>query len=100
LWVSAEGGPLSEPMLGHLVKQRTRAAFGRAVNPNLFRDAAATSLALEDPARVRMAAQVLGHGSFATTERHYNLARGEEAAGRWHQALDGLRRAGRPKGSG
>jgi hypothetical protein len=49
---------------------------------------------------VRVAAQVLGHGSFATTERHYNLARGEEAAGRWHQALDGLRRAGRPKGSG
>ncbi len=95
MWVSAEGGPLSEPQLCHLVEARTRAAFGRAVNPHLFRDAAATSLALEDPARVRVAAQVLGHGSFGTTERHYNLARGEEAAGRWHQALDRLRRRGR-----
>ncbi len=95
LWVSAEGGPLSEAMLGHLVEAHTRAAFGRAVNPHLFRDAAATSLALEDPARVRVVARVLGHGSFATTERHYNLARGEAAAGRWHAALDRLRRRGR-----
>ncbi len=100
LWVSAEGGPLSEAMLGHLVEARTRAAFGRAVNPHLFRDCAATSLALEDPARVRAAAQVLGHGSFATTERHYNLARGEAAATRWHETLDGLRQGnGKRKGS-
>ncbi len=93
LWLSAEGGPLSEVMLGHLVKERTRAAFGRPVNPHLFRDAAATSLAIEDPAHVRIAAQVLGHGAFATTERHYNLARGQEAAKSWHEMLDGLRGA-------
>jgi hypothetical protein len=42
---------------------------------------------------------VLGHGTFATTERHYNLARGQEAAENWHATLDGLRRAGRRKGS-
>jgi site-specific recombinase XerD len=78
--------------LGHLVKARTRAAFGRAVNPHLFRDAAATSVAIEDPAHVRIAAQVLGHGAFATTERHYNLARGQEAADSWHQILGRLRR--------
>jgi site-specific recombinase XerD len=99
LWLSAEGGPLSEPQLQHLVKARTRVAFGRAVNPHLFRDCAATSVAIEDPARVRIAAQVLGHGAFSTTERHYNLARGQEAAERWHATLDGLRRAGRRKGS-
>jgi site-specific recombinase XerD len=80
-------------MLGHLVEARTRAAFGRAVNPHLFRDCAATSLAIEDPAHVRIAAQVLGHGAFATTERHYNLARGQEAAKSWHEMLDGLRGA-------
>jgi integrase/recombinase XerD len=92
LWLSAEGGPLSEVMLGYLVKERTRAAFGRAINPHLFRDAAATSLAIEDPARVRIAAQVLGHTAFATTERHYNLARSQDAASAWHQILGGLRR--------
>jgi integrase len=95
LWLSAEGGPLSEVMLGFLVKARTRAAFGRPVNPHLFRDAAATSVAIEDPARVRIAAQVLGHGTFSTTERHYNLARGQEAAESWHATLDGLRLAGK-----
>ena len=74
------------------VARHTRAAFGRAVNPHLFRDWAATSLAIEDPAHVRIAAQVLGHGAFSTTERHYNLARGQEAATTWHQILEGLRR--------
>ena len=91
LWLSLEGGPLSEGTLGYQVRQRTRAAFGRAVNPHLFRDCAATSLALEDPAHVRIAAQVLGHGSFRTTERHYNLAQGQRATTAWHETLDGLR---------
>ena len=97
LWLSAEGGPLSEPQLQHLVKARIRAAFGRPVNPHLFRDAAATSVAIEHPARVRIAAQVLGHGAFGTTERHYDLARGQEAAESWHQILGRLRRTKRPK---
>lgn len=92
LWLSAEGGPLSTPMLGCLVKARTQAAFGRSINLHLFRDAAATSVALEDPASVRIAAQVLGHGSFATTERHYNLAQGQKAAESWHRVLDRRRR--------
>lgn len=95
LWLSAEGGPLSTPMLGCLVKARTQAAFGRSINLHLFRDAAATSVALEDPASVRIAAQVLGHGSFATTERHYNLAQGQKAAESWHQVLDRGRRQGK-----
>jgi site-specific recombinase XerD len=98
LWLSLEGGPLSAGTLCHQVRQRTRAAFGRAVNPHLFRDCAATSLALEDPAHVRIAAQVLGHAAFATTEKHYNLAQGQQAATAWHETLDGLRRAGKGKG--
>jgi hypothetical protein len=88
--------------LGFWVKKHTRAAFGPVVNPHLFRDAAATSIPIENPARVRIAAQVLGHGSLATTERHYNLAQGQEAAESWHEILDRLcrwenvRRALRP----
>ena len=90
---------MSAGTLAFHVTELTRAAFGRAVNPHLFRDCAATSLALEDPAHVRIAAQVLGHGAFSTTERHYNLARGQEAADSWHATLDGLRRTGKPKGN-
>jgi integrase/recombinase XerD len=93
LWLSAHGSPLSEVALYFRLMEHTQAAFGRVVNPHLFRDAAATSIALEDPARVRIAAQVLGHAAFATTERHYNLARSQDAASAWHQVLDGLRQA-------
>ena len=59
----------------------------RAVNPHLFRDAAATTIALDRPEQVRLAAPLLGHRSFATTERHYNLARTAEAATAWHDLL-------------
>jgi integrase/recombinase XerD len=92
LWLSADGSPLRPGALFFRVAGLTRAAFGRSVNPHLFRDAVATSIALEDPAQVRIAAQVLGHATFATTERHYNLARSQDAASAWHQILDGLRR--------
>ena len=83
LWLSAHGSPITEMALYDRVRQLTAAAFGRSVNPHLFRDAAATSLAIQDPAQVRIAAQILGHASFATTERHYNLARSLDAGQAW-----------------
>ena len=53
------------------IKAHTRKALGHAINPHLFRDCAATSIALDDPVGVRTAQDVLGHGSFRTTEQHY-----------------------------
>jgi len=47
---------------------------------------------------VRIAAQVLGHAAFTTTEKHYNLAQGQQVATAWHKTLDELRRAGKGKG--
>ena len=44
---------------------RTAAAFGHPVNPHLFRDCAATSIAIDDPQHVRIASQILGHRSAA-----------------------------------
>jgi hypothetical protein len=38
-----------------------------------------------------MAATILGHGHFATTERHYNLAQTLEAA-HWYQEIIRARR--------
>jgi integrase len=64
----------------------------KPVNMHLFRDCAATSIALRDAEHVRIAAGVLGHRSFSTTERHYNLARSVEAAAEYHSHLDRLRR--------
>jgi integrase/recombinase XerD len=50
-------------------------------------------IALEDPEYVRMAATILGHASFATTERHYNQARSVEAARHFQAVIGNLRAA-------
>jgi hypothetical protein len=47
---------------------------------------------VHDPDHVRMAAGILGHRSFATTERHYNLATSLKAARNYQDELEWLRR--------
>jgi len=37
------------------ITTRTRDGFGRAINPHLFRDCAATSIAIEDPCHIGIA---------------------------------------------
>ena len=56
-------------------------------------DRAATPIAREDPEYVRMAATILSHASFATTERHYNQARSVEAARHFQDVIGNLRAA-------
>ena len=91
LWVSYRCGPQSPHTLQLRLVLHTEKAFGRPVNPHLFRDCVATAIAIHDPENVRMAATVLGHRSFAVTERHYNLARTLEA-GRSYAAVIGQAR--------
>jgi len=74
LWVSKDGSPMTEIAIYDRVSARTGAAFDKAMNPHLFRDAAATTLAIGDPAHVRVAAPLLGHRTFATTEKYYHQA--------------------------
>jgi integrase len=69
------------------VRARTQDEFAAAINPHLFRDAAATTMAIADPANVCLAAPLLGHRSFATTERYYRQARAQEAHGAFVKVL-------------
>jgi integrase/recombinase XerD len=89
LWVSKDGSPMTQMALYDRVRARTKGAFGVALNPHLFRDAAATTMAIADPAHVRIAAPLLGHRTFATTERYYQQARGYEAHRAFVDALFG-----------
>jgi integrase len=91
LWVSTHGSPMGERALYDVIVGRTGAAFGRPINPHLFRDCAATTIAIADPKHVRVAARVLGHRSLATTERYYNQAQAIEAARHYQDFLVGLR---------
>jgi integrase/recombinase XerD len=79
LWVSSDGSPMTEMAIYDRIRKHTEDAFGVAINPHLFRDAAATTLAIADPEHVRVAAPLLGHRTFTTTERHYQQAKTLEA---------------------
>jgi integrase/recombinase XerD len=87
LWLTQRGTPISAIHAYVRISELTKQAFGRPVNPHLFRDAAATTIAITKPEQVRIMGRLLGHRSLASSERYYNLARGAEAAQAWHQAL-------------
>jgi integrase/recombinase XerD len=96
LWLSYRYEPQAAHSLQLQLVLHTRMAFGRPINPHLFRDCIATSIAIHDPKHVRMTATILGHSSFATTERHYNLARTLEASRCYGEAVSARRAAIRP----
>jgi integrase len=95
LWVTGDGTPCTAPALQKLLEKRTRARFGRVINTHLFRDCAATSIAIDDPEHVRMAARLLGHATLRTTERHYVVADTRVALGRHHDLIQELRKPSR-----
>ena len=85
LWISRFGNSLTDKSIRHQIKNRTEDAFGEAISPHLFRDCAATSIAIQDPEHVRMAATLLGHHSLTTTQKYYDQSR-MLAAGRHYQS--------------
>jgi integrase len=82
------------------ISQLTKERFGHVVNPHLFRDSAATSIAIEDPEHVLIVRNVLGHSSLRTAERYYMHARTLEASRRYQRRILELRRnlRRRPRG--
>jgi len=75
LWASNRGRPMRDGIIYVTVRQCTRKALGFPVNLHRFRTAAATFWSARDPANVRGVKDLLGHASFATTEKHYIMAR-------------------------
>ena len=66
LWTSLKGCPMSAGALYLAVCRRTRAEFGEPMNLHLFRDAAATFWAEDDPAQVHLVRDLLGHANLKT----------------------------------
>jgi integrase/recombinase XerD len=91
VWVSEVGTQLEMGALARRVFDHTRSEFGRPISPHLFRDCAATSIAVHNPKHVGDASLVLGHAGHAMTEKHYNHARSLEASRRQAQTLTRLR---------
>jgi integrase/recombinase XerD len=80
LWLSMHGPPMTDNGIYDRIVARTREGLGQPINPHLFRDCAATSIAIDDPAHVGIASRLLGHRTGSTTERYYNQARSVEAS--------------------
>lgn len=93
LWLSKHGVPMSEDSLYGRIVQVTAAHFGRPINPHLFRDCLATSIAVDDPDHILIAAILLGHTSIATTDRYYIQASSLQAVRRWQEYVLRLRKS-------
>ena len=95
LWVSRwQTGMCENAVYVHIVRL-TRIKFGHGLNPHLFRDCAATSIATEDPSHVHITRNILGHRKLATSEMYYNHAQSIEALRRLQRRVLQLRREGR-----
>jgi integrase/recombinase XerD len=86
---------MSELQIYSRICALTRARFGHAIHPHLFRDSAATSIAIEDPEHIHIVRSILGHGSLRTSERYYIHAHALEASRRYQQRILELRRQAR-----
>lgn len=96
LWIGRWGRPLGAHHMGLRISATTEKSLGVRVNPHLFRDAAATTIATVDPGHVHIITPLLGHTTPTTAERHYNQACSIDA-GRAHRAnIQQLRKETRP----
>jgi len=91
LWLSADGLPMTRNRAYMRIATRTRDGLGRSINPHLFRDCAATSIAIDDPDHIGIASRLLGHRAASTAERYYNHARSVEASRLMQQHILSLR---------
>jgi integrase/recombinase XerD len=80
LWLSMYGIPMSDNAIYIRIVARTREGLGQPIHPHLFRNAATTSIAIDDPKHIGIATRLLGHRNLSTTERYYNQARSIEAS--------------------
>ena len=90
LWPSHHSIPMRRDSITFAVQKRTRKAFGFGVNLHRFRHAAATFWSIHDPVNVRGVKDLLGHVTFAMTERHYIMAQSRLAGRALARAVDRL----------
>lgn len=91
LWASSRGRPMQGQVIYNAVRTRTRKALGFPVNLHQFRKAAATFWSVQDPKNVRGSKDLLGHASFATTEKHYIMAQSRLAGRALARAIGNMR---------
>lgn len=89
-WLGRRGRPLSGVDLSTRIANLTEKHLGRRCSPHLFRDAAATAIAVNAPEHVGITKSVLGHATLASSQNHYNQAQSFAAIDLYGATLDKL----------
>ena len=71
LWVTIRRGPMAAQTIYFHVCELSQELLGRRINPHLFRDIAATAVAVDHPDNVLVSARLLHNSSLKTTDKHY-----------------------------
>lgn len=87
LWISRIGTHWESGALARRIADTVEVGLGQRIPPHWFRDAAATTIAIDNPVHVRDAHLVLGHAGLGSTEKHYNQARTLQASHRYQAML-------------
>jgi integrase/recombinase XerD len=93
LWLASSGMPLSKNAMYAIVKKRTLAKFGKSINPHLFRDCIATSIANDRADLIWAIPHLLGHWNSFTSESVYTHAQGSPEQTTFRDHVEGLRKA-------
>ena len=97
LWITRYGQPMKGKTIYGRITTVTERAFGKSINPHLFRDCAVTTVAIDDPEHIGTAAPLLGHTDLRTTEKHYIQANAIAAGRRLRNSVDTLRKELAPR---
>ena len=89
---SNDGGRFAENSMYQRVIAVSKRLTGVAINPHKFRTIAATAMADHSPDAARLAAPLLGHAYFGTTERYYIRSRQIDASRKMVAMLERLRK--------
>jgi len=92
VWASSRGRPMHDGAIHNMVRRRTLEVLGFPVNLHRFRQAAATLWSSRDPVNVRGAKDLLGHASFATTEKYYIMAQSRLAGRALARTIENFRK--------
>jgi integrase/recombinase XerD len=91
LWITKYHLPMKGKAIYSRITKTTEKAFGISINPHLFRDCAVTTVAIEDPAHIGIAAPILGHTDPRTTEEHYIQANALVAGRKLRASIETLK---------
>ena len=96
VWVTQRRTIMTQHSIKLMICKRTKEALGVSINPHLFRDCAATTVAIQDPEHIGIAACLLGHANIRTTQRFYNQASALQASSTYQDVLQKARARLRP----